>query len=183
MSQIYKNKLGELSKLPKSTYTVNDIKKLKDLNASFKTLASDFGYRSAPVSDVEINYDTLSPFLSGLELREIKTKEKIDLKTDSSASDFVRLIWSYLISVFIASKKNNGNHPGVIIFDEPAQHSMGTNGFNKLLRTLASQHGLQSIVAASFDESEEVFTESTRGVNYNLIKLSSKLITADKVVS
>ncbi|KGA40868.1 hypothetical protein KU75_14375 [Pectobacterium odoriferum] len=183
VSQVYKNKLGELSKLPKSTYTVNDIKKLKDLNASFKILASDFGYRSAPVSDVEINYDTLSPFLSGLELREIKTKEKIDLKTDSSASDFVRLIWSYLISVFIASKKNNGNHPGVIIFDEPAQHSMGTNGFNKLLRTLASQHGLQSIVAASFDESEEVFTESTRGVNYNLITLSSKLITADKVAS
>ncbi|WP_432340472.1 hypothetical protein [Yersinia enterocolitica] len=178
VSQIYKNKVCEMSKLPKSTYTSNDIKKLKDLNLSFKKLASDFGYRSAPVSDVEINYETLSPFLSGLELREIKTKEKIDLKTDSSASDFVRLIWSYLISVFIVSRNNCGNHPCVIIFDEPAQHSMGTNGFNKLLRTLASQPSLQSIVAASFDESEEVFADSTKGVNFNLIKLGGKLITS-----
>ncbi|MBJ9863565.1 AAA family ATPase [Citrobacter amalonaticus] len=181
VSQIYKSKVSELSKLPKSTYTSSDIKKLKDLNVSFKKLASDFGYRSAPVEDVEINYDTLSPFLSGLELREIKTKEKIDLKTDSSASDFVRLIWSYLISVFIVSRDNDGNHPGVIIFDEPAQHSMGTNGFNKLLRTLASQSTLQSIVAASFDESEEVFAESTKGVIFNLVKLGSKLITAERV--
>lgn len=181
ISQVYKNKVGELSKLPKSTYTSNDIKKLKDLNVSFKKLASDFGYRSAPVADVEINYDTLSPFLSGLELREIKTKEKIDLKTDSSASDFVRLIWSYLISVFIVSSNNDGNHPGIIIFDEPAQHSMGTNGFNKLLKTLASQPSLQSIVAASFDESEEVFAESTKGVNFHLIKLGGKLITAEEV--
>ncbi|CQD48588.1 ATPase involved in DNA repair [Yersinia intermedia] len=178
VSQIYKNKVCEMSKLPKSTYTSHDIKKLKDLNMSFKKLASDFGYRSAPVSDVEINYETLSPFLSGLELREIKTKEKIDLKTDSSASDFVRLIWSYLISVFIVSRNNCGNHPCVIIFDEPAQHSMGTNGFNKLLRTLASQSSLQSIVAASFDESEEVFADSTKGVNFNLIKLGGKLITS-----
>lgn len=181
VSKIYKNKISDLSKLPKNTYTSNDIKKFKDLNVSFKKLASDFGYRSAPVDDVEINYDTLSPFLSGLELREIKIKEKIDLKTDSSASDFVRLIWSYLISVFVVSKSNDGNHPGVIIFDEPAQHSMGTNGFNKLLRTLANQSTLQSIVAASFDESEEVFTESTKGVVFNLVKLGDKLITAEKV--
>jgi hypothetical protein len=178
VSQVYKNKVCEMSKLPKTTYTSNDIKKFKELNSSFKKLASDFGYRSAPVSDVEINYETLSPFLAGLELREIKTKEKIDLKTDSSASDFVRLIWSYLISVFMVSRDNCGNHPGVIIFDEPAQHSMGTNGFNKLLRTLASQPSLQSIVAASFDESEEVFTESTKDVNFNLIELGAKLITA-----
>ncbi|MCG9525520.1 hypothetical protein MCM45_03080, partial [Providencia rettgeri] len=161
-------------------YTANDIKKLNEFNLSFKSLTDGFGYRSAPISDIEINYETLSPFLSGLELREIKVKEKIDLKTDSSASDFVRLIWSYLISIFIVSKNNAGNHPGILIFDEPAQHSMGTNGFNKLLRTLSNQKGLQSIVAASFDESEEVFIESTKEVTFNLIQLGNKLITEKK---
>ncbi len=180
LSNEYKNKMSELSKLPKNSYTANDIKKLNEFNLSFKSLTDGFGYRSAPISDIEINYETLSPFLSGLELREIKVKEKIDLKTDSSASDFVRLIWSYLISIFIVSKNNAGNHPGILIFDEPAQHSMGTNGFNKLLRTLSNQKGLQSIVAASFDESEEVFIESTKEVTFNLIQLGNKLITEKK---
>jgi hypothetical protein len=100
-----------------------------------------------------------------------------DIKSDSSASDFVRLIWSYLISLYTTSKKSNGNHPGFLIFDEPAQHSMSVKSVNEMLKTLQSTNGLQSIVAASFDESDVTYDESTVGLkDINLVRLPSKLI-------
>ena len=90
---------------------------------------------------------------------------------------FVRLIWSYLISVYNISMKNQGNHLGVLLFDEPAQHSMSRYSLNKLLIKMESLNNAQCIVAASFEQSEGAFDESTNGVNFNYIRLPSKLIT------
>lgn len=40
----------------------------------------------------------------------------------------------------------------------------------------ANEASLQSIVAASFDESEEVFRQATQGVQYTLIEWDGKLL-------
>ena len=107
---------------------------------------------------------------------EKKTKEQTNIKSDSSASDFVRLIWAYLISLQQTSIKLNGNHPNFLLFDEPAQHSMGVESMNAMLKILAGCSGLQSIVAASFDEAQETFKASTNGVSCNVIDLPRKII-------
>jgi hypothetical protein len=102
-----------------------------------------------------------------------------DIKSDSSASDFVRLIWSYLIALYKASASHGGNHPGLILFDEPAQHSMSTKSVNQMLDTLAKNRGLQSIVAASFDENEDTFNSSVAGLSessFELVRLPRKVI-------
>ncbi|MCJ7975940.1 hypothetical protein LOS88_17705 [Aeromonas veronii] len=119
----------------------------------------------------------------GIELRENidtpteRKRNTADIKSDSSASDFVRLIWSYLISIYKTSDTYNGNHPRFIIFDEPAQHSMGVKSMNKLLMALSSTLNLQSIVSASFDESDENYKESTEGLTaFNVDILPRKLI-------
>ena len=39
------------------------------------------------------------------------------MKFDSSASDNIRAIWSYTLALLQTSKKQIGNHPGVLIFD------------------------------------------------------------------
>ena len=78
--------------------------------------------------------------------------------------------------MYKVSKLHKGNHPGIILFDEPAQHSMGLHSVNEMLKVLSKINGLQSIVAASFDQSDATFKESTKGVNFHLIKLPSKLI-------
>lgn len=132
---------------------------------------------------------TLLPYLSDIELREqVETPTELqqkqstsvaDIKSDSSASDFVRLIWSYLIALYKASASQGGNHPGILLFDEPAQHSMSTRSVNQMLDTLAKTRGLQSIVAASFDENENTFNSSVAGLSENsfeLVRLPSKVI-------
>ncbi len=97
---------------------------------------------------------------------------------ESSASDFVRLIWSYILTIYETSSHEtvNGNHPGFLLLDEPGQHSMATKSQQALFRRLSAMKGLQSIVAASFDDSEPTYREATENVDFKLILLGNKAI-------
>lgn len=156
----------------------------------FRANAGAFDYQSAPIKDIEFDLHTLLPYLAKIELREIidtptEKQEKAqppkdgDMAQNSSASDFVRLIWSYIISLYQTSAHPTvkGNHPGLIILDEPGQHSMATKSQLALFQMLASYPGLQAIVAASFDDSDAAFKESTTGVEFEYIRLGEKCIT------
>ena len=171
-SNEFRNVKAKLAGLPDRKSSIEDVKKYNKFQSHFRNYASFFNYKSAPTSDIEINRDTLFPYLAGLELREVNT----DIKSDSSASDFVRLIWAYLLAVYSASEELGGNHPGLVLFDEPGQHSMGVTSVNALLATISKQRNIQGIVAASFDESDEVFGESVHGVNHHLIECGYKLL-------
>lgn len=172
ISNEFKTVKAKLVGIPERKSSSEDLQKYKRFQEYFRGYASSFGYKSAPTSDIEINKDTLFPYLAGLELRQVNT----DIKSDSSASDFVRLIWAYLLSIYSASEELGGNHTGLILLDEPGQHSMGVTSVNALLKTISNQTNLQGIVAASFDESDEVFEKSVIGVNYHLIKCGYKLL-------
>lgn len=167
------NQLARRS-VPKESYGAADIERIDLFQKHFRANAGSFGYESAPIRDVEIGRDTIVPCLAQMELREIRT----DIKSDSSASDFVRLIWSYLLALHQASSTPSalGNHPGLLMLDEPGQHSMAVDSQHALLKQLASETKLQSIVAASFDEAEEVFLQATAGIAYTLIEWDGKLI-------
>ena len=69
-----------------------------------------------------------------------------------------------------------GHHPGLLLMDEPGQHSMRSISQHALLQLISGQAGLQSIVAASFDENESVFKDATAGLNFKLIQWEGKVI-------
>lgn len=160
--------------LPKDTYTENDLARISLFEKNFRANASSFGYESAAISEIEIDPSNLTPSLSQLELREIRN----DIKADSSASDFVRLIWSYLLALYQTSAvpSMRGNHPGFLLLDEPGQHSMRSISQHALLQLLSGERNLQSIVAASFDEEESVFKVATDGLQYQLIEWEGKIL-------
>lgn len=164
--------------LPRTSYLEKDKSKIALFEKFFRANASAFGYESAEISDIQINRDALTPFLSDIELRQYNNRTGADIRADSSASDFVRLIWSYLLGLYQTSSQpsNKGNHPALLIFDEPGQHSMADTSQHAFLQQLGSEKGLQSIVAASFDESESVFREATKGVEFKLIEWDGKSI-------
>ena len=165
---------GQITLLPKEIYSEKDIKKINFFEDRFKRNAMKFNYESAQVSDIVISKDNLLPSLAHIELREIR---RSSTKTDSSASDFVRLIWSYVLALFQASStKPIGNHLNFLLLDEPGQHSMAQQSQRSLLIELSSYSDLQSIVAASFDESEAIFHEVTNGLAFKLITWDGKLI-------
>jgi hypothetical protein len=184
LSSQFKGLTSEISKLSKSTLSSSDWKKVSAFESNFKQLATNFGYRSATVSNIKVESETMLPYLGGIELRgnldtpsEAIQLNSSDIKSDSSASDFVRLIWAYLISFQQTSLAHRGNHPNFILFDEPAQHSMSEKSVNSLFNQLDKLPEMQSIIAASFDESDDNFEASTKGLkSYHLIRLPRKII-------
>ena len=165
--------------LPKENYSDADVSRISLFEKNFRGNASSFGYESAEIADIRISLETLTPILSELELREIlRSKAQTSLTADSSASDFVRLIWSYLLALYQTSATSGfeGQHPGLLLMDEPGQHSMRSASQRALLQLLIAQRGLQAIVAASFDENESVFKEATTGLEFQLIQWEGKVI-------
>lgn len=175
--EIYAQKLisnqTSRKQLPRSIYSDKDESKIALFEKFFRINAGAFGYESADISEIKINRDALTPFLSDIELRQYN-----NIRADSSASDFVRLIWSYLLGLYQTSSQpsSKGNHPALLLFDEPGQHSMAETSQHAFLQQLGSEKELQSIVAASFDESEAVFIETTKGVEFKLIQWDGKSI-------
>lgn len=179
--------------LPTETYSETDKKKYDLFSKLFRSNIGEFDYHSAPVKDIKFNIDSLLPELEKIELREIQERNFSEIKRastrstsrdssniafESSASDFVRLIWSYILTLYETSshKTVNGNHPGFLLLDEPGQHSMATKSQQALFKRLSAMKGLQSIVAASFDDSEPTYREATANVQFKLIKLGDKAI-------
>lgn len=165
--------------LPKDLYTNRDTTKIGIFTKHFRANASAFNYNSAKISEVTINQDTLMPALGDIALREMvdKTINK-KIRSESSASDFVRLIWAYLIALHQTSntKGFEGNHPNFLLFDEPGQHSMSETSQKAMFKQFTALPRLQSVVAASFDESETIFQRVTDGSKFHLITLPEKLI-------
>ena len=140
-----------------------DYKKINTLEQDFKLLLKEFHYRSKPIESISISKESLLPVV-----------DRYSLKFDSSASDFTRAIWSYIIALKETSTKFNGNHPNLFILDEPGQQEAGDNDLQFLLNKLGNYKDTQSIVFSSFHQSEETFIACTQNVNFNLIDLGKE---------
>lgn len=143
-----------------SALSAFDFKKIISLETDFKSLLREFHYRSKPIESISISRETLMPVV-----------DKYSLKFDSSASDFTRAIWSYIIALKETSTKFNGNHPNLFILDEPGQQEAGDNDLQFLLKKLGNYQDTQSIIFSSFHQSEQTFIACTRDVNFALIDL------------
>ncbi|MGP8472401.1 AAA family ATPase [Burkholderia sp. PR2] len=166
----------ERAKFPSDLYSKRDRIKISVLEKNFRANASAFNYTSADIPEVQINAGTLLPALGDITLREVL---KRNVKSESSASDFVRLIWAFLLAVYQTSATRDyaGNHPSVLMFDEPGQHSMSETSQKALVNLMSGLKQLQSILAASFDESVAVFDRVTEGSHFHLIELPEKFIS------
>ena len=165
----------EQKKFPSDLYSKRDRVKISVLEKNFRANASAFNYTSADIPEVQINAGTLLPALGDITLREVL---KRNVKSESSASDFVRLIWAFLLAVYQTSSTRDyaGNHASVLMFDEPGQHSMSETSQKALVNLMSGLKRLQSILAASFDESVAVFDRVTEGSHFHLIELPEKFI-------
>ena len=105
--------LDHLKLLPKNKFTEMDRKKIAMLRQTFIDNLRQFGYKSIPnLNDITISNESYLPLFEGF-----------DMKFDSSASDNIRVIWAFTLALLQVSLEEGGNHPGVLIFDEPDQQS------------------------------------------------------------
>lgn len=139
-----------------------DEETLSDLERRLRLQLRRYHFSSLPPDAVDVNRDTYRP-----------AHEGFDLGFDLSASDMIRVIWAYLIGFMYASRAHSGNHPGLLIFDEPRQQETAHESYRELLWQAADEaaSGAQIFIATS--EASSSLREMMDGVSYRLLDLPS----------
>lgn len=131
LSKDWKQNRIDKKELPSGKLSITDKTKLKALKRNFIKNLKSFNFKSITnIDNITISDETLLPSVDGF-----------DLKFDSSASDYIRGIWSFTIALLQTSNEYNGNHFGLILFDEPGQHNIVQEDITQLFKVLKSIKG------------------------------------------
>jgi len=153
----YKSLIEQRRKLPQNILSITDTQKLEKLRTHVVSLLSTFGFSSFKPELIQISEENYLP-----------TREGFDLGFDTSASDGIRIIWSYLIGLFKVASEYKTNHPGVLIFDEPRQQEAKKVSFTALLKAAsAASTGKGQIILAT-SEDEEALIQALEGSPHTL---------------
>jgi hypothetical protein len=144
---------------------------IRELEALIRGNLTSFGFNSSDIGSITISPQTFRP-----------EQEGYDIVAETSASDYIRIIWSYTLALMeIASKHKELKHGGFVVFDEPRQHETNKISFMNLVEKAAESikfHG-QVIFATSLEESELAVTCSEKGIN--LISFDDYILTLKPV--
>lgn len=159
---------GEKAELPEDLYSKEDKIKIKTLKNNFMKNLISYGYSSTTnFEKVEISLDKLLPIINGF-----------DMKFDSSASDNIRAIWAFVVAILQTSIEKGGNHPRILIFDEPAQHNIVPKDMYSFIKSLIDITGsIQCIIGVTIKDEETMkMFENIEDSSYNMILLEEKAI-------
>ena len=157
--------------LPKGTLSDKDKSKINKLQNSFQQQLSSYGFSSLDnIEDIVISPSIYLPEYEGFDLQ-------IDLSKATSASDYIRVIWAYLLGLLEISRNFNTNHPGLLIMDEPRQQSTNEEGLKAFFNraSQSKQYGQQVIIATS--ESDEILERCLVDIPHILKKFDGKIIS------
>lgn len=166
LSNRWKLYLESKAKLPKHDKSDADIEKIRLLKAKFIENLKLYNYSSlSDFGAVDISEESLLPTIDGF-----------DMKFDSSASDGIRVIWAFTMAILQVSLDKNGNHPGIIIFDEPAQQSIVPQDMENFVKSVVSlREKCQVIMAITLNSQELVGIVNNLEKNtYEKINISGK---------
>ncbi|SMF90950.1 hypothetical protein SAMN05661091_5299 [Paenibacillus uliginis N3/975] len=165
LSDAWKDYLKDKSTLPKKKFSDLDEEKIRTLRNHFISNLTQFGYKSIlNINQVEISLESYLPVIEGF-----------DMKFDSSASDNIRAIWAFVLALLQTSNDKSGNHPGVLIFDEPAQHSIVINDMEKFFDYIIKLKNSQVIVGITVKDSDtRQAISKLPAEKYNLIRVPNK---------
>lgn len=143
LSAKWGNLQAEKSRLPKEDTSTTDRKKIGRWEELLREQLREYDFKSLEVRDIAISGESYRPLHEGF-----------DLPTNISASDFIRVIWSYLNGMREVGLEFETNHPGLLVFDEPRQQSAKDFSFEQLLKRMAcaGEQGHQVIFATSEKE-------------------------------
>lgn len=161
--------VGAISKLPWDGFSRNDYIKLGELSEQFKKNLSDFEYKSTPIEDFEISKRTYKPSI-----------DDVDLGSEASASDNIRVIWAYLYSLLTLDNHLEGlstNHLGLLILDEPRQQETKEVNFKTFIERASETRNMKRQVIIATSEKHADLTRMIEGLPVNVINFETPLIS------
>lgn len=139
--------LDQKSKLPPKGVSDSDMEKIALFKKQFITNLQRYHYSSlSSFEGIDISIESsLLPTIDGF-----------DMKFDSSASDGIRVIWAFTVALLQVSLEKDGNHPSVIIFDEPAQQSIVSEDMKSFIESVVEINKTYQIITAITLNSQEL---------------------------
>lgn len=156
-----------LRAIPDSGLSTKDITKLKFLKKSFIDNLGDFGYSSNPLEDFQISLTSYKPTLDG-----------VDINSEASASDNIRVIWSYLYSILTLDVTSSlpTNHLSLLIMDEPRQQEAKNQSFSMFISKAANVNKMQKQIIIGTSEKYSDLLKAIEGKSANLKHFASDII-------
>lgn len=151
--------------LPASRLSETDVNKIRSLENSIRAQLLHYKFNTFPPKDLTVSEDTYRP-----------EKEGFEIGFELSASDSIRLKWSYQLGLLDASMRDATNHPGLVVFDEPRQQEASEISVAGLLAEAGriSRNGAQILIATS--ERLSVVQEFLKDVDCQLLVFDGRMI-------
>lgn len=165
----WSNIAGSISKLPWDGFSSNDYIKLGVLTEQFKKNLSDFEYKSTPIEDFEISKRTYKPAI-----------DDVDLGSEASASDNIRVIWAYLYSLLTLDIHLKGlatNHLGLLMLDEPRQQETKEVNFKTFIERASETRSMERQVIIATSEKYDDLKNMVKGLPIKVIDFQGPLIS------
>ncbi len=166
LSNQWKIYLDQKQKLPGKSISDSDVEKIERLKIRFTENLRMYHYSSLPSFDgIEISAESLLPTIDGF-----------DMKFDSSASDGIRMIWAFTMALLQVSIEKGGNHPCIVIFDEPAQQSIVSEDMKNFVDSARKLADASQIIMAITLNSKELndIIENMEVDTYHKINITGK---------
>ena len=159
--------LDQKSKLPKKDISESDLEKIALLKKRFISNLQRYHYSSLS------NFEGID---ISIESSLLPTIDGFDMKFDSSASDGIRVIWAFTMALLQVSLEKDGNHPGVIIFDEPAQQSIVPEDMKSFIESVVEIDNPFQILTAITLNSQELIDiiDGLGASNHHKIMIAGK---------
>lgn len=126
-----------------------------------------FQFNPSAINSISISPQTLRP-----------EQEGYDIVAETSASDYIRIIWAYTLALMeLAANDADIKHGGFVVFDEPRQHEASKLSFTNLISKASESKSYkgQVIFATSLDEAE--LTAACKNKEVNLICFNDYILT------
>ena len=142
----YGDLLAKRGALPSDPFTAEDKAKLDCLTGLIRAQAKIYEFSTFPAAEIEISPENYRP-----------QKEGFEIGFELSASDAIRLKWSYQIALMELAREYPTNHPGFVVFDEPRQQETAKLSFRRLLeRAATAKLAKQQVIFATSEDTEQL---------------------------
>ena len=149
----------ELSKLKSDRLGTDDGEKLEKFLGLIQRQCDRFGLTTFSPGEIKLSEDNFRP------MREIGTggeSRLTELGFELSASDGIRLKWAYYLALMAVAGGPNGQHPGLVVFDEPGQQAVEEESLRSFFAAAGAIAEGRQIIAAVTTEKASGFIDEVK---------------------
>lgn len=169
IKQAYVVVTGKVKDLKKQAVETSNAN-INTLLTNFKQLLSEFNYKSNYPNHIFLDQDNNSSYRYLPVIENEGIEESI--RSSSSASDFIRSLWAYYLTLMKMGK----HHPGILVMDEPCQHSVKEASLKALFKACADCHDKQILLFCSTQPRTEEYVNAPKDGHLKTKKEDSNVI-------